>query len=99
MFALILFWKSITDPVPGASKKLHVFGSQPDFFVKLAIHCLLRGFTTAYAPLGELPAAPPGATAQEHHALVVEQNYADIGSVTIGIDTISHRSVANLKLP
>ena len=47
-----------------------------------------------YAALRELPAATIAARAQKHFLLAAQQDDADVGAKTLGVDIVAHRSVS-----
>ena len=62
-----------------------MLAGQPDFFLELAEHRFLYGFTGLHAALRKLPAPIADSAAQQELAGVVGEYDADVGAEAFGI--------------
>jgi len=65
VFALHLFGNVVAQPALGSLENFHIVGLEADFFVELAIECILDRLAVIYTALGKLPSLLPNTLCPE----------------------------------
>ncbi len=72
--------------------EFHLRLVETNLFIELAVQGLLGRLSGAHPALGELPAAPAGAAAEEY-LFAVHQDDAHVAAKTVRIDDVAHEGV------